>query len=80
MISSIAKNTVDEFGSMENRLNKSVDKNNELIKTLATIRQKLERAVKNPDTILDEVYDSINLCRQKLPNGADWKIDPSLTR
>lgn len=58
------------------------DRNAVLTKTLANIRSLLERSLKNPSTLNNAVYDSIDLCRSNLvyldySNGKN-KIDQPL--
>lgn len=54
-----------------------------LIKVIATIRQNLERSLKNPALLNKAVYDSIDLCRANFTymDGSSGlnKKDPPLT-
>lgn len=60
-----------------------VDRNSNLIRVLATIRQTLERTLKNPANLNEAVYNSINLCRANLVytdgSTGNNKIDSPLT-
>jgi len=58
-------------------------RNSELIKLVATIRSNLERAIKNPSTLNQAVYDSIDLCRANFKymdySSGQFKQDPPLS-
>ncbi|NDC72220.1 MAG: hypothetical protein EBZ62_02020 [Sphingobacteriia bacterium] len=58
-------------------------RNSELIKVVATIRSNLERAIKNPSTLNQAVYDSIDLCRSNFKymdySTGKFKQDPPLS-
>lgn len=79
MISVLAKDMINEYNNVTVKVSKLSQKNNDLVKTLATIRQKLENLYKTRESLDNEIVDCINLCRSQLPNGSDWKIDPSLS-
>lgn len=70
------------FIQQEEKNKKIIDRNCDLIKVLATIRNNLERSLKDHKKLNDAVYDSIDLCRQNLiytemSTGVN-KIDPPL--
>ena len=58
-------------------------RNEQYFKTLAAVKNDLERAVKNPDKLLDTVFASIDTLRAITPyystDLGKNKIDPSLT-
>lgn len=56
----------DAFDQKDILLSKLEAKNSRLIKALSTIRQQLERSLKNPSILNESVYQSIDLCRANL--------------
>lgn len=81
----------DHIYSIQNRINSDqqtihnlVEKNQVLFRALATIKTNLERAIKNPQKLLNEaVYNAIDLSRSLTPytemSTGLIKIDPPLT-
>ena len=66
----------------QKRINDSVKRNNELTKTIATVRSILERTLKSPDNRNAAIYECINLCRANFIyldySSGKTKIDPPL--
>jgi hypothetical protein len=62
---------------------RAVDRNSELFKVLATVKNDLEKTLKKPETLKDTVYSCIDLLRANTPyystNEGCNKIDPPLT-
>ena len=62
---------------------KTVERNLELFKILATVKNDLEKTLKKPDALKDTVYKCIDLLRANTPyystNEGVTKIDPPLT-
>lgn len=62
---------------------KTVDRNCELFKILATVKNDLEKTLKKPESLKETVYGCINLLRANTPyystNEGCNKIDPPLT-
>jgi hypothetical protein len=62
---------------------KIVEKNNDLFKILATVKNDLEKTLKKPESLKDTVYQCIDLLRANTPyystNDGTTKIDPPLT-
>jgi hypothetical protein len=62
---------------------RAVERNNELFKVLATVKNDLEKTLKKPETLKDTVYSCIDLLRSNTPyystNEGCNKIDPPLT-
>jgi hypothetical protein len=62
---------------------KTIERNCEFFKILATVKNDLEKTLKKPESLKDTVYGCINLLRANTPyystnEGCD-KIDPPLT-
>lgn len=55
-----------ETDIINNRITELTNINSNLTKVLATVRQHLEKSLKNPDSLKTAVYSSINLCRENL--------------
>jgi hypothetical protein len=78
---------LNEIQSETNKINserqKSVEKNIELFKILATVKNDLEKTLKKPEILHEIVYKCINLLRENTPyfstNEGRTKIDPPLT-
>lgn len=72
----------NEIHNKDTMLTNMENKNSQLRKTLATIRQQLERAIKNPSTLNDTVYSCVDLCRANLVfmdySTGVFKQDPPL--
>lgn len=62
---------------------KTTEKNIFLFKVLATVKNDLEKTLKNPDSLKEVVYNCINLLREHTPyysaNEGKNKIDPPLS-
>jgi hypothetical protein len=74
----------DKVRGDDKRIKDLCERNHALIKVIATVRQSLERAIKNPSSLLNKaVYDSVDLCRANFSymDGSTGlnKIDPPLT-
>jgi hypothetical protein len=79
MISVLARDMVNEYNNVSVKVSHLANKNNDLLKTLATIKRKLENLYKTRETLDNEIIDCINLCREQVPNTIDWKIEPPLS-
>jgi|688.fasta_scaffold06007_13 hypothetical protein len=82
-ISELANQIIGEFASFEAKHQKSVDRNSDLFKVLATVKCDLEKTLKKPETLHDTVYKCIDLLREHTPyystNEGVTKCDPPLT-
>jgi len=72
-----------EFDALQKNNSRSAEKNLELFRILATVKNDLEKTLKKPETLKDTVYSCINLLRTHTPyysttEGVN-KIDPPLT-
>lgn len=71
------------FEVLQKDHNISVERNCELFKVLATVKNDLEKVLKKPETLKDTVYSCIDLLRKHTPyysaNEGVTKIDPPLT-
>lgn len=72
-----------EFETLQKNHSRSSEKNLELFRILATVKNDLEKTLKKPETLKDTVYNCINLLRANTPyysatEGTN-KIDPPLT-
>lgn len=76
-----ANNIIAELASIEKFHSETVERNINLIKIIATIKNLLERSLKQPNTLNDAVYESIDLARTVTPytNNGKTVIDPPLT-
>lgn len=72
-----------ELFTLNNDHKKTVDKNIEYFKIMATVKNDLEKTLKKPETLYDTVYKCIDLLRFHTPyystNEGVTKIDPPLT-
>ena len=73
----------NEFTDLQRNYSKTVEKNNNLFKILATVKNDLEKSLKNPESLKDTVYQCIDLLRANTPyystNEGIAKVDPPLT-
>lgn len=73
----------DHFRSFDNAIKNMETRNSSLVKVVATIRQNLERGIKNPKLLNQAVYDSIDLCRANFSymdySSGQIKTDPPLS-
>jgi hypothetical protein len=73
----------NEFTDLQRNYSKIVEKNNDLFKILATVKNDLEKTLKKPESLKDTVYQCIDLLRANTPyystNDGTTKIDPPLT-
>lgn len=72
-----------EFDNLQRNHAKTVEKNSEFFRVLATVKNDLERTLKKPETLKETVYNCINLLRYHTPyysatEGVN-KVDPPLT-
>jgi len=72
-----------EFEVLSRNYSKATERNSELFRILATVKNDLEKTLKKPETLKDTVYNCIDLLRQHTPyysatEGTN-KIDPPLT-
>lgn len=62
----------------------TVERNLELFKVLATVKNDLEKTLKKPETLNETVYKCIDLLRENTPyfstNEGVTKFDPPLTQ
>jgi hypothetical protein len=72
-----------ELNVKDSEHHKTVERNLELFKVLATVKNDLEKTLKKPDTLVETVYKCIDLLRLHTPyfstNEGVTKIDPPLT-
>lgn len=73
----------NEFNEINRNYSRSVEKNAELFKILATVKNDLEKTLKKPESLKETVYSCINLLRANTPyfsatEGVN-KVDPPLT-
>jgi hypothetical protein len=81
------KSILDQINNLfeqENKRNRVLsEKNNNYYKILATVKNDLERAIKNPSNLLDVVCNCVDLLRANTPyystDLGGNKIDPPLT-
>jgi hypothetical protein len=82
-ITNLLSQIQSEFDQLQRNHTKSVEKNNDLFRVLATVKNDLEKTLKNPDTLKNTVCACIDLLRANTPyysatEGVN-KIDPPLT-
>lgn len=74
---------VDHIRNVENLYSQSCERNASLMKVCATVKNDLERGLKNPKNLLDNVFKLIDMCREVTPHYAIDQnrtvIDPPLT-
>lgn len=74
---------ISEGQNYEAQLKKGTEKNCEMFKVLATVKNNLEKCLKKPETLNQTVYECIDLLRQHTPyystNEGKTKVDPPLT-
>jgi hypothetical protein len=82
-ISKLLNEIQNETNKINSDRQKSVEKNIELFKILATVKNDLEKTLKKPEILHEIVYKCINLLRENTPyfstNEGRTKIDPPLT-
>lgn len=80
-IQSSANNILAEVVSLERNYHQMVERNATLLKSLATIKSNLERALKQPQSLNNAVYESIDIARSVTPytNAGKLIFDPPLT-
>lgn len=82
-ISELLHQIQSKFDSMSANFSRTAEKNNDLFKILATVKNELEKTLKKPETLKDTVYNCIDLLRANTPyysatEGTN-KIDPPLS-
>lgn len=74
----------DELGLLDRRHKQTVEKNIDLFKVLATVKNDLEKTLKKPETLHETIYRCIDLLRENTPyfstNEGVTKVDPPLTQ
>lgn len=74
---------VDHIYNVEKLYSQSCEHNAVLLKVCATVKNDLERGLKNPKNLLDNVYKLIDMCREVTPHYAIDQnrtvVDPPLT-
>ena len=82
-ITNILSELQSEAESLERNNHKTIERNLELFKILATVKNDLEKTLKKPETLKETVYNCINLLRANTPYYSATenvnKIDPPLT-
>lgn len=83
IVSNLLHQIENEFTDLQRNHQKTVEKNNNLFKILATVKNDLEKTLKNPESLKDTVYQCIDLLRANTPyystNEGITKVDPPLT-
>lgn len=83
IVSNLLHQIENEFTDLQRKYSKSVEKNSNLFKILATVKNDLEKTLKNPESLKDTVYQCIDLLRANTPyystNEGTTKVDPPLT-
>lgn len=76
-----AMSLVDSISDKNHRL---CEKSHSQIKVLAKVKIDLERCLKNPNLMLDTIFNCIDACRELTPyfsvDSQSTKIDPPLTQ
>lgn len=71
------------FSNLVRENSKMVEKNIQLFKILATVKNDLEKCLKNPNNIANSMVNSINILREVTPyysaDAEKNKIDPPLS-
>lgn len=82
-ISKLLNEIQSEVNTVENENKRFTERNAELFKILATVKNDLEKTLKKPETLHDTVYNCINVLRANTPyystNEGKTKVDPPLT-
>jgi len=82
-INNLLHQVENEFVDLQRKYSKTVEKNNDLFKVLATVKNDLEKTLKKPESLKDTVYQCIDLLRANTPyystNEGTTKVDPPLT-
>lgn len=83
-ISTLLNQIQIEFNETQKNHSKTVERNIELFKILATVKNDLEKTLKKPEVLFETVYKCIDLLRANTPyfstNEGVTKIDPPLTQ
>lgn len=84
MISSLLNQAQTELHQLETAHRRISERNSELFKILATVKNDLEKTLKSPETLHETVYRCIDLLRANTPyystNDQKTKTDPPLTQ
>lgn len=67
---------VDHIHNVERMYRDSVEKNAVFMKVCATVKNDLERGLKNPSALVDTVFKLIDMCREVTPH---YSIDKNCT-
>lgn len=82
-ISKLLNEIQSEVNTVENENKRFTERNAELFKVLATVKNDLEKTLKKPETLHDTVYRCIDVLRANTPyystNEGKTKVDPPLT-
>lgn len=83
MIRNLLDQAQSEYESLNRKYLSSTERNSELFRVLATVKNDLEKTLKNPEKLKETVYQCIDLLRNHTPyysatEGVN-KIDPPLT-
>lgn len=72
-----------ELSALQRDHSKTIERNLEYFKVMATVKNDLEKTLKKPETLHDTVYRCIDLLRANTPyystNEGVTKVDPPLT-
>lgn len=82
IIANLNQITSDLYGTISDH-QKTVDRNSEYFRIMATVKNDLEKTLKKPETLKETVYRCIDLLRSHTPYFSSTegknKIDPPLT-